>query len=336
MNGLKKLSANARILWHSLFYGMKAADVAMQSQASGEEGGTEINQKVKPTGAFADMLEQKVTKEVEELRDKHYRVLKEADKYAPGTLSLQEVDIINEKGEEETIVVFSGNVKKKTKADFIKHPPVFEKQGSYILRVIQDVKHYEKSSMFTNDVPRGLYDFDTNITIRRDIIPRFEIEKFAKRVVVRNIIDTDRAEVDIYLPTEPGQFSKIDAILVSNLHQMFDSKNMKSDITDITELEWNCDHAWNASDLDLFKYDDMKPIEINVFDGSFVITFDCHIVEDGMDVTEKFKTKELDEKYESKAAKDTGVNIFAAERRAKADEKKEIDLNNINGTTMKL
>ena len=78
MNGLKKLSANARILWHSLFYGMKAADVAMQSQASGEEGGTEINQKVKPTGAFADMLEQKVTKEVEELRDSYCKIVADA------------------------------------------------------------------------------------------------------------------------------------------------------------------------------------------------------------------------------------------------------------------
>ena len=333
----KRISNDIKLFWHSLFYGLRAADSVMQSQSNGVEG-IEINEQVKPSGPYADMLEQKVTKEVEELRDKHYRVLKEADKYDASTLTLKEEEIINEEGKLETVLTFSGGVRRKTKEDFMKHTPVFEKEGNYLLRVIQDNKHYEKQSMFNNYyTPNGLYDYDTLITIDRgDIIPRFEIEKFAKKVVVRNVLDTDRAEVDFYLPTEAGQFTKTDAILVSNLYQMFESKNLKSDITDIRGIEWNCDHAWNADDLNLFKYDDIKPLEMNVFDGNFVITFDCHIVENGTDITEKFKTKDLDEKYKYKAPKEGGVSIMAAERRAKEDEKKEIDTENMGATTFKL
>ena len=245
---------------------------------------------------------------------------------------------IYKKGEIETVVTFTGNMRKKTKADFMKHPPVFLKNGDYILRVIQDNKQYEKESMLDNIyVPKGLYDYDTLVTVDRgDIIPRFEIEKFTKKVVVRNIMGTDRAEVDFYLPTDAGQFSKTDAILVSNLYTMFETKNVKSDITDVNGFEWYCDKAWNADDLNYFKYDDVKPIEINVFDGNFVITFDCHIVEDGKDITEKFKTKELDEKYKYQAPKNGPIDIMAADRRAKRDENKEIDTNNLGTTTFKL
>ena len=334
---MKRIANDAKLFWHSLFYGLRAADSVMQSQTSGEEG-VEINEQVKPSGVYADMLEQKVTKEVEELRDKHYRILKEADKYDVGTLSLTEEDIINEEGKVETIVTFSGNMKKKSKADFMKHPPVFVKKGDYILRTIQDNKLYEKESMFNNYyTPKGLYDYDTLLTIERgDIVPRFEIEKFTKKVVVRNIMGSDRAEVDFYLPSEAGQFSKTDAILVSNLYTMFETENLKSDITDIKGIEWNSDKAWNADDLNFFKYDDGKPLEINVFDGNFVITFDCHIVEDGKDITEKFKTKELDEKYRYQAPKDGPIDIMAASRRSKKEENKEIDTDNIGSTTFKL
>ena len=334
---MKRAVNDAKLFWHSLFYGLRAADSVMQNQTSGE-GGVEINEQVKPSGPYADMLEQKVTKEVEELRDKHYRVLKEADKYDASTLTLVEEDIINEQGQVETIVTFKGGVRRKTKEDFMKHAVVFEKKGDYLLRVIQDNKQYEKESMFNNCyMPKGLYDYDTLITVDRgDIIPRFEIEKFTKKIVVRNVIGTDRAEVDFYLPSDAGQFTKTDAILVSNLYTMFETKNLKSDITDIRGFEWNCDKAWNADDLSLFKYDDVKPLEINVFDGNFVITFDCHIVEDGKDITEKFRTKDLDEKYKYQAPKNGPTDIMAASRRAEKEENKEIDTDNLGSTTFKL
>lgn len=335
MTKLENTFAKARILWHSLFYGMKAADAAIQSQVNGEESGTEINEKVKPTGVFADMLEQKVTKEVEELRDKNYRVLKEADKYTAEGMTLSEDVIINEKGEEETILTFKGGVTKKTKADFMKHPPVYETEDTQLI-LIQDVKQYEKNSMFVDERPKGLYDFDTNIEIKRSFIPRFEIEKFAKKIVIRKYGRQWRSFIDIYLPTEASQFGKIDAILISNLYTLFKNPETKMDIVEFDSIAFYTDHAWNSDDFCKYEYENPRLVAVNIFDGSFVLTFDAAVVAEGEDLSAKYKTKELDEKYEAKAVKDTGVNIFAAERRAKAEEKKEIDLENINNTTLKL
>lgn len=333
MSGLLK---KVEMFVRSLFIGMKAADDVISTQSSGENG-IEVNQQIKPGGVFSDMLETKVTKEVEELRDKSYRVYREANNYDRGSLSLEEETIINEKGEEETVLNFTGNVKKKTKIDFMKRPEVFEKER-FVLRVIQDVKHFEKSSMFSPEIPNGIYDFDTNLSIERDFLPRFEIEKFAKKIVVRNNEDGGtRAEIDIYVPSEASQFGKIDAILIANLHRMRKEKNYRSDITDFSSISWVTDHAWNCEDMCSFKYDDCKLIDIILFDGSFVLTFDCNIVEEGVDLTAKYKTKELDEKYKYESPKHDGIDIFTIKRNMDKDKKKsEIDLSNIGPSTFSI
>ena len=43
-------------------------------------------------------------------------------------------------------------------------------------------------------------------------------------------------------------------------------------------------------------------------------------------MTEKYKTKELTEKYDKKLPKEGSVNIFAAQRRSDKDNKEDIDL----------
>ena len=329
MGGLKETLTKIKILYHSLFYGLKAADATIQSQTSGENG-LEINEQVKPGGVFNDMLEQRVTKDVEEMRDKYYRVLREADKYTAGGMTLTE--------DADGNLTFSGGVKKKTKADFMKHPPVFEKEGSYV-RVIQDNKHYEKERTIENIyVPKGIYDYDTTLNLKRDFIPRFEIEKFAKKIVVRCKENSQRADVDLYLPAEASQFGKIDAILISNLYTLLKEKTKNSDITDIKEIEFYTDKAWNCEDVCIFKFDDVKYSEINVFDGNFVLTFDCNIVENGKDLAEKYKTKELDDKYEKKAPKKETTDLSAILRKNQKEEKNKskIDIENIGDSTIKI
>lgn len=326
---LKGLRTDLRILWHSLFYGLKAADDAMTAQTSGENG-VEINRQVKPGGVFSDMLEQKVTKEVEEMRDKYYRVLREADKYKP--VLTKTVDI---NGNE---VVSFGGVTKKTVEDFMKHADVYETPDTKLVTIQDNYQFQKHTSIGSYDVPNGLYDYDTTISIERDFIPRFEIEKFVKRVVVRKGENQERSFIDLYLPTEASQFGKIDAILISNLYSIFKEKNMRSDVIDFDKISWYSDKAWNCEETCSFSYDDVKPVDINVFNGSFVVTFDCHVIEEKKDLAAKFKTKELDEKYAEEAPKKNTTDIFAINRREErqAKKKKEIDLENMGDSSIKI
>lgn len=329
---LKKLKYRWTIFWHSLFRGMSNAESIINGQTKSNDGDIGIIQQIGVGGVFDDMLQQKETQEVVEMRDKYYRVYKESDKWDTSNITII--------GEDENGVIFGNTdkIKKKRKSDFIKHPPVYNPEN-LLLRTIQDVKHIQKHNNFYIDkkVLENPCDFDTNLNIKRDgITPRFFIEKYAKRIVVRENIN--RAIVDFYLPLYASQFGKVDAILISNLHNMKNEKIMKSDITDIVEIEWFSDKAWNSDDVCLFKYNDIKFIGIDIFDGSFVLSFDCNIVEDGKDLTEKFKTKELDEKYKSESQKHDVVDIFTYSRKMERDEKKknDIDINNLSNTTFKI
>ena len=332
MKILDKTKLNVSLLWHSLFRGMASADTLLKSNVSSNDS-MEIIQQQRSGGLMDEMLQQQETKRVIETRDKYYRLLKEADKWDTSSLKMT----VDENGGVE----FSGidGLKKKTKSDFIKHVEVYNEENLPI-RTIQDNKKIQKHSNFIVDLTLDPNDFDTTITIKRDgITPRFMLEKYAKKVVVRG--SGVRAFVDLYLPSEASQFGKVDAILIANLFKIWEEKNLRSDLTDFVSIEWYSDKAWNSDDVCLFKYDDVKFIGTNIFDGNFVLTFDCKVISDGVDLSEKFKTKELDEKYEKEAPKSDAVDIFALtdyQKRRKNDkkDKKDVDVTNLTTTTLKL
>ena len=242
MTFFKKIRTNISILWHSLFRGLAAADAVMESQGSVGADGSEIVQQKSGGGVFADMLQEKVTKEAEETRDKNYRILREADKYDTSSIKMS----VDENGE-VTFTGTSSRLKKKTKADFIKHPPVYEEEGTR-LRTIQDNKTFKTkqtlyggaNAQFAEEDMSHMYnnlDFDTTLTVTRDFIPRIPIDKFITKMVVRITESEERSFVDLYLPTKAGQFSKLDAIMVGNIYQMWETGNLKSDITEFKTLE---------------------------------------------------------------------------------------------------
>lgn len=326
-NILIKILIGIRLLWYSLFYGMESANKMISSQG-GDMADNGIHQNLSKGGVMNDLLEQKVTKEVEELREKHYRIIKEADKYDPTTIQM------TFDGDGNPIFSNTDHIKKKTYLDFMKHPPVFN--GDDIpIRVIQDNKILQKETSVDNIyIPNGIYDYDTTLTVVREgYMPRIEIDKFVTRMVVRQNNGSKRAFVDFYLPTTASQFGKIDAILISNLYSMFETKKYRSDLTEFKEIEWYSDKAWNSDDMCLFKYDDINLIDINVFDGSFVFTFDCNIVSDGVSIVEKYMTEEMDEKYRTMEAKTNSINLLTGagaiiRRDEKLKENSEINLEN--------
>lgn len=331
----KKIKRVFAVVANALGHGMAVADAEI-TNAQNTSDESHIVQHVGVGGVLNDMMEMKVTDEVKEVRDTYYRVLREADKYhveLSGSISEDEMDNENAK--------MFASVKKKTKEDFMQHPPVFEQEG-YKLRTIQDNKHIMDKSNFDLSTWEGknlfdLYDYQTTLTVERDgVTPRFKLDKFVTRMVVRNKINSNRAMVDFYLPTIASQFGKIDAILISNLYRMFESKDYRSDFAEFTGIEWYSDKAWNAEDVSLFKYDDIKLVDMNIFDGNFVLSFDCHVVNDGKDLAEQFKTKELDEKYATMAPKKKAIDLFTLERNMDKIKKKEVDLGNLESTTIDL
>lgn len=65
-----------------------------------------------------------------------------------------------------------------------------------------------------------------------------------------------------------------------------------------------------------FKFERKKLRDIKINDGNYVVSFDVDTLID-QDVTEKFKTKELDEKYTANAPKHDAIDINVALRHKK-------------------
>lgn len=324
MNFLKKIGTQLTLLWHSFFHGISGADKVIKGP-TGSVDGVEIIQQQTGGGVFADMLQEKKTQQVKEVVDAYYRIYREADK-----LDVSNLVILGE-DEEGLIFGINGEVKKKTKADFMKHPPVFN-PDELPIRVIQDNKHLENQY----NTSTNIYVYDTTLNIKRDdFLPRFPIEKLTKRIVVRSLRE-DNVLVDLYLPSEASQFGKIDAIVISNLRKMMDDKNYRSDLTDFMEFEWYSDKAWNSEDMCHFKYNVDSLIGMNIWDGNIVLTFICKTVYDGLDLTEKHRTKELDEKYIYEAPKRDDIDVFTYARHIEKKKKENIDLNNLTTTNLKL
>ena len=302
MKFFKKIYGKLTLFWHSIFYGMAGINKTIQISSNSNDG-VEVIQQQNGGGVFADMLQEKKTQQVKETVDAYYRIYKEADKYDVSNIVIA--------GEDENGIIFKtkGDIRKKTKADFIKHPPVFNPDNLPI-RVIQDNKHNENKY---NTSPT-LYDYEVTLTVKRDnFTPRFPIDKITKRIVVRTL-NNKKCMVDLYLPSDASQFGKIDAIVISNLRNMLENKIYKSDLTDFIEFEWFSDKAWNSEDVCHFKYNVNELIGINIYDGSIVLSYLCDIIYDGLDLSNKHKTKELDEKYKIEAPKKDGIDIFTYAR----------------------
>ena len=324
----KNFKYKLKLLWHSLFYGMKGADIVIKGPA-GSIDSVEIIQQKGNGGVFADMLEEKQTQQVKETIDAYYRIYKESDKWDTSSLAMT---IDEETGE----VTFCNTtkLKKKTKSDFLRQPLIFNPDNLKI-RTVQDNKHFEDKY---NTNPAFLYKYETTLRVfREEFTPRFEIDKIVKKMVVRETTINGKALVDLYLPSEASQFGKIDAIIISNLHTLKNEKKYKSDLTDFIGFEWFSDKGWNTEDICLFKYNVIDLIGINEFEGSIILTYLCDIIEDGKDLSEKYKTNELDEKYSIEAPKREDIDIFTYERHIeKKKNNKDLDLNNLSNQTLKI
>ena len=299
MKLIDKIKMNASLLWHSLFYAMRAGDKEIFQTSDGKSD-SEINHQISIGGVMEELLKQEETEKVKEIRDEYYRILNEADKYH---VDLDMKDFLDHGGD------IHATARRKTSSDFTKHCVVDESDGLK-LRVIQDNKFIPKKTNF--EVPTGSespYDYDTLIDIERNgFRPRFELEKIATKIVVKEYTNTE-AVIELYLPTTPRQYDSVSALFQNELKKIYEDKNYKTDSTDFISIGFITDKAWNSDSLCEFKYDNIKYEGITIFDGSYVLRFVGRIVNDGTSLSEKYKTKELDEKYKNKAPKSDTIKV---------------------------
>lgn len=315
-----KIYLNITLFFHGLFQGLRGADATMLSQVSGEDGDDqEISHKLEINSVYNDLLREKKTQEVMETIDMSYRVAREANNYEVTLIGDLGDDSVGSEKELSAIAV------KKVAMKYDKHPEVFNERG-YHVTLIQDNKKIQKKSNFditVEDLKEAINtnggDYVSLIDIRYNgFTPRFALQNFITKIVVRET-KSGKLKLDLYLPTEAGQFTKTDAILIAELHRIMDNKLKKTDFLDIQALSFTTDKAYGAEDYIWYNFAFLKFKKISIFDGSFVLTFEVGATQN-VDIVEEHKTESLSKKYEEMAPRKNGLaieNIGAVERRGK-------------------
>jgi len=299
---LNNFRLNIRAFFYSLFFGLKSADEIISKKATFKDDDG-IHQEKKGGGVFADILEEKQTQEVKEMRDTYYRVLKEADKYEVKITGFQKNDDDND----NTLWLSASATKKGIT---IPHCEVLETKG-YNVEVIQDRKTYENDSESRGKealLCEEIKDVKNEIfIIERDFMPKFQIEYLIQKAVVKKRKSDGKRKLELYFSIYTRQFVKTDSLFIAEMKRIMEEK-YKSDLFEFKTFEFTTDKSFGVDSLHRFKFKINKFNKISIYDGHYVAEFDVTTLIDE-DITEKYKTKELTEKYENKAPKHDGVDI---------------------------
>ena len=308
MGKIKKIRDKLVLGASGLFFGLKSGNELLQQKEKESDDGSTINQEKEVNSVLNDLLKGEETQRVKELRDEYYRTLKESE-----NIKIERIRRINEG---DTVL----KIKRKTAADYAIKIDLYNPEDLPI-RIIQDNKLYELS--LEEVVSKGK-EYISIFNIERDFIPRFKLEDYLKKIVVRTL-DKDNVLIDMYTSEYASQFGKVDALFIKQLYDIKKENNKKSDITTFNKLSFITDNSCGEHSSCNFEYDNIVFQEINTFDGNFVLTFKATIRKDGEFIGDKFKTKEIDKKLEEHAKRDdVVVDADTLMRHIKQEENNEV------------
>ena len=281
MKILFKLYRYIRLFWSSLFFGMKGVDSVLTTNKKTQDGSAvEVNDDA-GGGVFKDILEERVTQEVEELRYTSYKVANESKKYR---------------------YVGNGKVVKKTESQLSERHGSIDESDNLPLILIQDNNRVCEDVLtvlkeINNKEEKKIFS-DYTLKIKREIFPRFLIENYIKKIVLKE--SESNYVIDLYCSMYPSQFSeKKDKAFISELKRIKNGIVRNSDILDIDEISFVTTNAWGVDDWFKFSFNDFEFYDIIEFDGNYIIRLGCQSNVFMENLLDKIYSKTAEQKYEN-------------------------------------
>lgn len=290
---------NVRYFFIDLLSASKNTEDAIFTQegSNNASNGTTVSQDVKQgTHALSRaLLKGELTEDVKQLRYRTYKVDRESKKYkyyAP-TLALKK-----KHGKDNKFISYD----KSDGLDVI----TIQNNQEISEGILDGVEQIENGGR--GKEPKYI------IEIERNFRPRFKIEEFLKKVVVKRFDDT-HAILDFYFSKYPDTFfnNSNDKAFRSKafIHEIKNIKdgNVKSDILDMEKMRFVTYHAYKVDDMFEFVFRNLWFKEVTEFDGDYILRFKASIEHDGIDLTKSYYNKEMDDKYKNKEKKEVTLDI---------------------------
>lgn len=271
-------------LAYGLAYGLKITEeeILTQKGANNDDNIT-TNQNVDAQRMSRALLNGEETQAVQELRDRTYRVSDAASKLEYITNNL----VVKKQDKKDVVYENSENLK-------IKLIQFNDEIVQNILDELKRVNSFGESPKFI-------------INIERDFFPRYRLEEFSKKLVIKELED-DRVQLDFYVSTYPDEFNFKSKGFINEIKRIKEN-NLRSDILDFKCVKFITQKAYKVDDLLEYQFDKIFFSTIDIFDGYYVVKFKAHVKIDGVNIIEKYKMKEIDEKYNNKTKKDVIFNL---------------------------
>ena len=294
---MKKIIKNIGLFFKTLFIGMKNTEETVLYKNDEVLPGNAVIKEVESQRVSKALLKGEITQAVEELRYRTYRIDREAKeyKYIAPTLTL------HEEKDDSKFVEYEN-------ADNLEIVTV-QPNELIIENVIDTFKKIDSEDGEEVENIKG--DFKAkkkyNIDVTRQYISRFKIEEYTKRLVVRKL-DEKHDILDFYV----SKYANPDDIkskgFVREVEKIRDEK-IKSDILDIEKVHFITNHAYKKSDMLEYEYNFLSFKGVFEYDGHYILRFKAHILKNGYDLTDRYYSKSMDEKYKNKVKKEVENNI---------------------------
>lgn len=253
-------------------------------------------------GTLADSLVHgEVTQEVKNLRWRTYKILKEIDK--------RNVKIVGY--DEEGLPILSinkdkqKNILKKIKIDdYDDYKLELVVDNSEITNSVSDLLEYLEDNKISSNDFFALNKTKKPVNIKRSFIPKFEIERYSKKLNIRDI-DGERKLLEFYVSKYPDEFNVNSKLFLKEIEKVINNGPRNINFLEIDEVSFLTNNTIGSIDFLLYSYKIKSFDKIIEFDGYYVIKFMSEISINGDDLLEIYKEDELEIKYKNKEAKKT-------------------------------
>ena len=284
---INKIKRNIQIFFYSWFYGMKSTEDKMFHQTGlTNSTGSSIIKEVDNQRVSKALLKGEVTQQVEELRYRTYKVDKESkgfEYYAP-TLALK---------------------KDKQDTKFMKYD---NSDGLELITIQPNDILVETVGETLEQVGGRGKRTQHRIKIKRNFVPRYKIEEYITRLDVKKL-DESHVILDIYVSKYPNDKDFKSKGFVREVEKIRDEK-IKSDILDYEEISFITNHAYKLNDMVKFVFRNIWFKEVVEFDGHYILKFKASLQQNTLDLTKKYFSKTMEEKYKNKEKKKVVLNLF--------------------------
>ena len=297
---IEKIYNKIRSFFFYIFWGLKSADkIAFGTKEDSPNAGTVLEQQNEQNSVYKDLLKGEVTQEVKELRHEMYFSERKSHKYK-----------------------YIGNGVVTKKNEIFDYPGKIDKTDGFPLQILQP--NIEDTGTLSENLSEKDYRIknkkEFTIDIERDFIPRFRLEEFTNKLVVKRI-NENAVMLDFYTPIYKSQFNTIHKLFLKELEKIY-MGDVRSDVIDFKQVEFISFRAFGTDDLKKYTYNNIEFDNILIFDGHYVIKFTADIVNDGEDLINEFYCKEEEEKSRMHAPRnENGQTIDFLTALYKAEDK---------------